>query len=133
MRARCAAALILFPQAVDPGDTLKELGGAGVLVATAASGASMSPLFKGTRQGGRFIAVGASFEPLAITTMDLIFGGFTVEGSLTGRSIENEDNLRFAARNGVRPMVENVPLADAASGYARMLSNEARFRVVLSV
>lgn len=119
--------------AEDPGEALRELGGAGVLVATAASGASMSPLIKGMRQGGRFVAVGASFEPLTLSTMDLIFGGFGLEGSLTGRSIENEDNLKFAERNGVRPMVEIVPLADAATGYARMLSNEARFRVVLSV
>jgi len=116
----------------DPGDALRDLGGAGVLVATAASGTSMSPLVKGMRQGGRFIAVGASFEPVSVSTMDLIFGGFTLEGSLTGRSIENEDNLKFAERNGIRPMVENYPLTDAPSGYARMLSNEARFRVVLS-
>ena len=33
--------------------------------------------------------------------------------------------------NGVRPMIETVPLANAAEAYGRMMRNEARFRMVL--
>lgn len=36
----------------------------------------------------------------------------------------------FAELHGIQPMVETVPLADAAQGYDRMMANKARFRVV---
>ena len=35
-------------------------------------------------------------------------------------------------RNDVRPMVETVPLEQAADAYARMLSGAARFRMVIT-
>jgi hypothetical protein len=31
---------------------------------------------------------------------------------------------------GIRPMIETVPLANAAEAYGRMMRNEARFRIV---
>jgi D-arabinose 1-dehydrogenase-like Zn-dependent alcohol dehydrogenase len=34
---------------------------------------------------------------------------------------------------GVRPMIEKYPLAEAAEGYARMMSGKAEFRVVLTM
>jgi len=42
----------------DPGAALQNLGGADVIVATAASGASMSPLLAGLVPRGRLVVVG---------------------------------------------------------------------------
>jgi alcohol dehydrogenase, propanol-preferring len=56
-----------------------------------------------------------------------------VRGSLTGSSIENEDNLRFAVSQDVRAMIEARPLDEAAAAFDHMLSGDARFRVVLTV
>jgi D-arabinose 1-dehydrogenase-like Zn-dependent alcohol dehydrogenase len=39
--------------------------------------------------------------------------------------------LRFSALTGVKPMIETYPLEKAAEAYARMLSGQARFRVVI--
>lgn len=44
-----------------------------------------------------------------------------------------EDTLQFAELTGVRAMIETLPLAKAAEGYARMMSGEAQFRVVLTM
>ncbi|MFZ4894832.1 alcohol dehydrogenase catalytic domain-containing protein [Plantibacter sp. Mn2098] len=120
-------------RSVDPGKALQALGGADVVLATAASGASMTALVPGIARGGRLMVVGASFEPIEVSPISLIFGDVTVGGSLTGSSIENEDNLRFAAENGVRAMIEEAPLADAAAAYARMMDGDARFRMVLAI
>lgn len=117
--------------ATDPGEALRELGGASAIIATAASGASMSPLVGGLAPRGTMVVVGAAADPIAVQTADLIFGGRTVLGSLTGSSIENEDNLAFCVDQGVRPMIEVASLADAAEAYGRMMSGAARFRVVL--
>jgi D-arabinose 1-dehydrogenase-like Zn-dependent alcohol dehydrogenase len=51
-----------------------------------------------------------------------------------GRGSENAaDTLRFAELTGVRPMIEPYPLEKAAEAYARMLSGDAQFRVVLTM
>jgi propanol-preferring alcohol dehydrogenase len=115
----------------DPGAALRKLGGASAIIATASSGASMSPLVSGLAPRGTMIVVGAAADPISVRTADLIFGGRTVLGSLTGSSIENEDNLAFSVDQGVRPMVEVLPLAEAPKAYERMMSGAARFRVVL--
>jgi alcohol dehydrogenase, propanol-preferring len=73
-----------------------------------------------------------SGEPIEVSPRDLVFGMRAIMGSLTGSAIENEDNVRFARQNGIRVMVEEFPLEQAASAYARMMSGEARFRVVLT-
>lgn len=119
--------------AEDPGVALTALGGAAAVIATAASGSSMSPLVAGLRPRGQLVVVGAAPDPIAVNTADLIFGGRSVIGSLTGSAIENEDNLAFAAAAGVAPMVEVMPFEDAPKAYEHMMSGRARFRVVLDI
>ena len=118
--------------AVDPAKALQELGGAQVIVATAASGASMTPLIDGLGLRGRLIVVGAATDPIEVSTGSLIFGGRSIHGSLTGTPSENEENLAFSLANDVRPMVEIVPLEEAGTAYERMMSGAARFRMVLT-
>jgi propanol-preferring alcohol dehydrogenase len=119
--------------ATNVGAELTRLGGADVILATAASGASMTALIPGLAYGGQLMVVGASGEPIGVSPLSLIFGGVTVAGSLTGSSIENEDNLRFAVQQGISAMIEEVPLDDAPAAYDRMMSGAARFRMVLSI
>ena len=42
-----------------------------------------------------------------------------------------EDTLNFCALTGVRPMIEEFPLEDAARAFERMIKNQVRFRAVL--
>lgn len=93
----------------------------------------MDPLVKGLAPKGKLVVVGATPDPLTIATPELIFGTHTVTGSLTGSSIENEDNLAFSLAHDIRPSVEVMPFARAWDAYERMLSGQARFRVVLDV
>jgi propanol-preferring alcohol dehydrogenase len=119
--------------ATDPGAALTELGGAAAVIATAASGASMSPLLAGLRPHGQLVVVGAAMDPIEVSTSDLIFGGRSILGSLTGTPIQNEDSLAFSSANGVAAMIEKLPFEDAPKAYDRMMSGQARFRVVLDV
>jgi propanol-preferring alcohol dehydrogenase len=119
--------------AEDPGAALRRLGGAAAIIATAASGASMSPLVSGLAPRGRMVVVGAAPDPISVQTVDLIFGTRSLSGSLTGSSIENEDNLAFSLARGIRALIEVLPLAEAPKAYERMMSGKARFRVVLDM
>ena len=119
--------------ATDVGAELTRLGGADIILATAASGSSMTALVPGLADPGLLMVVGASSEPIEVTPLSLIFDGVTVVGSLTGSAAENEDNLRFAVRHGVTAMIEQSSLDDAATAYSRMMSGRARFRMVLNI
>ncbi|WP_158865785.1 alcohol dehydrogenase catalytic domain-containing protein [Leifsonia sp. AG29] len=117
----------------DPAAALQELGGAHAIIATAANGASMSGLVDGLAVRGRLVVVGVAADPIQVSTTSLIFGGRSVVGSLTGTPGDNADNLAFALAHGIAPIVERRPLADAGAAFARMMSGEARFRMVLDV
>ena len=64
--------------------------------------------------------------------MQLISVSGTVHGHPGGAPQDLEDTLNFAALQGIKPVVEVLPLEKAADGYQRMLANQARFRVVLT-
>jgi alcohol dehydrogenase, propanol-preferring len=119
--------------ATDPASALQELGGAAAIIATASNGASMSPLIAGLAPRGKLMVVGAAQEPIEVSTVDIIFGTRSLVGSLTGSSIENEDNLQLAQRRGIRSMNEVMPFTEAPKAYERMMSGQARFRVVLDI
>lgn len=117
----------------DPVAALSARGGAAAIIATAASGASMSTLPAGLAPRGRLVVVGATLDPINVSTLDLIFGTRTITGTLTGSSIQNEDSLNFGAEVGVQPMIEVMPLAQAPAAYERMMAGAARLRIVLEV
>jgi len=115
----------------EPAVELRKLGGASMIIATASGGGAISGLIAGLAPRGELVVVGADPEPMRIAATDLIFGGRVVRGSLTGSTIENEDNLAFAMGRSIRSYNEVCPLSEAARGYQRMITGEARFRVVL--
>src|SRR5580658_5914886 len=115
----------------DPGAALKALGGAKVILATASDSKSMSAIMGGLATRGRMIVVGAGAEAIQISPFQLLFSSVGVEGALTGSPIDNEDTLGFSLLKGIKPMIETVPLEKAEEGYRKMLSNKARFRMVL--
>jgi propanol-preferring alcohol dehydrogenase len=65
--------------------------------------------------------------------VDLVLASRSIVGSLTGSASENEANLRFSAAHGVAPMTEVLPFEEAPAAYERMMSGQARFRVVLDM
>jgi len=79
------------------------------------------------------MVIGASFDPIQVTPLQLISGSRTVQGWASGTATDSEDTLRFAELTGVRPMIETYPLEKAGEAYARMMSGNAQFRVVLTM
>ena len=119
-------------QAENVSEQLQKLGGAKVILATATSNKAMADTLGGLGVNGKLMIIGASFEPLPVNTMPMIGGRQSLAGWPSGSSIDSEDTLAFSAISGVRPMTEVYPLERAAEAYERMMSNKARFRVVLT-
>ncbi len=119
-------------QASDPAKQLSALGGAKVVLATVTNGKAMTAAIGGLAIDGTFVVLGAAHEPIEVSSLLLIGGRRRVLGWPSGTSADSQDTLAFSARNGVHPMNEIFPLERAAEAYDRMMSGEARFRVVLT-
>jgi alcohol dehydrogenase, propanol-preferring len=119
--------------AIDPATALQALGGAQIVLVTAASGKVVTDTFKGLRPNGVSIVLGVGREPIEVSTVDLIFGSRKLEGALTGNPKTGDETLRFSALSGIAAMIETVPLEKAADAYARMMAGKARFRMVLTM
>lgn len=120
-------------RATNAAEELQKLGGARVILATAPSSKAMSELIDGLAPHGRLMVVGADFDPIEVTPIQLITGSRAVQGSSGGMPTDSEETVRFAELSGVRPMIETYPLERAGEAYARMLSGDAQFRVVLTM
>jgi alcohol dehydrogenase, propanol-preferring len=117
--------------AEDAAAVLQRMGGARAILATATSGDAMGPLVAGLAARGKLIVVGVPGDPIQLNAFPLVFGGRSIYGSLTGTAIDQEDTLAFSVLQNIRPMVETLPLEQAADAYARMMQGKARFRMVL--
>jgi D-arabinose 1-dehydrogenase-like Zn-dependent alcohol dehydrogenase len=126
------AAVYIDNQAQQPGEELQKLGGAKAILATVTVGDAMSAVQTGLAAGGTLLLIGA-VPSMEISPIWLLQGNRSVKGWYSGTSIDSEDTLAFSARTGVRPMNEVYPLERAAEGYERMMSGNARFRVVLNI
>lgn len=120
-------------KATNAAEELQKLGGAQVILATAPSSKSMSELINGLGPNGKLMVIGADMAAIEVTPVQLIFGCRTIQGWASGTPADSEDTLRFAELTGVRPIIETYPLEKAAEAYARMLSGNAQFRVVLTM
>jgi D-arabinose 1-dehydrogenase-like Zn-dependent alcohol dehydrogenase len=116
----------------DPAAELNRLGGAKVVLATVTSASAMTAALGGLGRRGKLLIVGASMEPMEFPSAMLIGGNKSIAGHASGTSIDSEDTLAFSVLSGVRPMIETRPLEQAAEAYERMMSGEARFRMVLT-
>ena len=121
----------LDSETVDAAKELARLGGAKVILATAPNSKAISELANGLAIDGMLLTIAGTMDPMAISPGRLIAGRQSVQGWASGSSKDSEDTLNFCALTGIRPMIEEFALEDAAKGYERMISNRARFRAVL--
>jgi len=113
-------------------EELKKLGGAKVIMTTAFDSKAMSSLVDGLCPGGVLLILGADQKSLDVTPVQLIGSRTSVQGWPSGRPIDSEETLKFAAANEIYSMSEVYPLEKAQEAFERMLSNKQRFRVVLT-
>src|SRR2546427_9210925 len=130
---KLGASIYIDSQSTNAAQKLQKLSGAKVILATAPSSKAMSELIEGLGPNGKLLVVGATFDPIEVTPIQLISASRSLQGWSTGTPADSEDTLHFAELTGVRPMIETYPLERADEAYARMMSGKAQFRVVLTM
>jgi D-arabinose 1-dehydrogenase-like Zn-dependent alcohol dehydrogenase len=114
-------------------EQLQKVGGARVILATAPSGRSFTPLINGLGVGGRLVVVGAEGTPLEVSPLQLIGARRSVAGWPSGQPSDSEETLAFSMLTGAKAMIERFPLEEAEDAYQRMMRNAVRFRAVLEM
>lgn len=117
----------------DAAAALQKLGGARVILATAPNAQLMSSLVGGLGRNGSLLVVGATADPIQVSPFQLIGGRRRVQGWPSGTAKDSEETLAFSALNGVASRNETFPLEKVNDAFQRMITNRARFRVVLQV
>ena len=113
-------------------DALQSLGGAKVILATAAKSDAITATVDGLRPRGELVVIGADAEPLGISPNQLLMKARIIHGHPSGTAQDVEDTMAFSALHGIRPTVEIAPLDQADEAYRKMLSGNAHFRMVLT-
>jgi D-arabinose 1-dehydrogenase-like Zn-dependent alcohol dehydrogenase len=111
---------------------LSKLGGARIILSTVTSSKAISAAIGGLGVNGKLLVVGAAPDAIEVSPLDLISGRRSIQGWPSGTSSDSEDTLAFSSLNGIRPMIETMPLERAAEAYERMMSGDARFRRVVT-
>jgi D-arabinose 1-dehydrogenase-like Zn-dependent alcohol dehydrogenase len=114
-------------------ETMQALGGAKVMLATAPNANAISQLVPALGIEGTLMIVGAPFDPIQVSAIDLISMDRRVQGWSSGTATDSTDAVAFAEKHGIKPMIERYPLGQAQAAYERMMSGEARFRAVLEL
>src|SRR5437879_4816080 len=94
------ASIYIDSVATNTAAVLQKLGGARVVVATAPSSKAMSELFDGLGPNGKLIVIGAAFDPIEVTPVQLITGSRSIQGWASGTPADDDVTLRFADRTG---------------------------------
>jgi alcohol dehydrogenase len=118
--------------AADPAKALQAMGGAKAILATVTSAQAMQAIAGGLGPNGTMMMIGA-VGPVTVDTISLIEKSASVRGWYSGTAPDSEDTLAFSQLNGVTSMNEIFPLEQAQAAYDRMMSGNARFRVVLDM
>ncbi len=116
----------------DPAQALTSMGGAKAIVATVTSSAAMQQIATGLGPNGMMMVIGA-VGPIMVNPLDLIPKSAGIRGWYSGVAADSEDTLLFSQAQGIAPMTEVYPLEQAQAAYDRMMSGQARFRVVLDM
>jgi hypothetical protein len=102
-------------------EELQKLGGAHAILATAPNSKAMSELIDGLAPSGKFIVVGISADPIAVTPLQLISGERAIQRSAVGTPTDSEDTM-----NRGQPVLVARVAGQARSAVATKLASRAR-------
>src|SRR6266496_2128364 len=85
---KLGASLYIDSKATNAAQELQKMGGAQVILADRKSTKAMSELIDGLRPNGKLMVIGAAFDPIEVTPLQLISGSRTIQGWASGTPID---------------------------------------------
>ncbi|KAH7309682.1 alcohol dehydrogenase GroES-like domain-containing protein [Stachybotrys elegans] len=118
----------------DPGEALKQLGSARLVLTTAMDTAAMPPLIKGIGIRGKLIILSLPQDGrVTVDSNDMIIRGISVQSWPVGNCFDSQDAMDFAHTNDVKCAIETFPLDNAQEAFDAMLQGKVRYRSVITM
>jgi uncharacterized zinc-type alcohol dehydrogenase-like protein len=115
----------------DPGAIKKLTGAFDLLLVTVNVPLDWDALIATLAPNGRLHVVGFVVEPIPVHVGPLIMGQKSLSGSPIGSPVGIGTMLDFAARHGITPQTEHLPMSRINEAFERLGAGKARYRIVL--
>lgn len=116
----------------DVGAALKALGSASLVVATAPTAESITPLVAGLGVLGKLLVLSVPGE-LTINTGVMLKNGISVQSWPSGHAKDSEEAIAFTELQNIDCMVQTFPLDKAQDAYGKFLFGFCPFSFPLSI
>jgi propanol-preferring alcohol dehydrogenase len=100
---------------------------------TAPHAEAVTALADGLARNGQLLLVAILFEPISINSRLIIRKRASIQGWPCGSGIDSEATMNFSAQQAIRPQIEKYPLENINEAWQQMITNQARFRVVIDM
>jgi len=128
---RLGAREIILSRTESVGKRLSSMGGADLILLTAASARLFERCVPGLGVNGTLVVLATVAESASIVPAALLQGQKTIRGSVTGTRDDMAAMLRFAAGHGIAPVVERHPLGSVNEVLEKLRAGNVLFRAVL--
>jgi D-arabinose 1-dehydrogenase-like Zn-dependent alcohol dehydrogenase len=128
---RLGAREIIFSRTEKVGKRLSAMGGADLILLTAASARLFERCVPGLGVNGTLVVLATVAESASFVPAALLQGQRSIRGSVTGTRDDMDAMLRFAADHGIAPVVERHPLGSVNEVVSMLRAGKVVFRAVL--
>jgi alcohol/geraniol dehydrogenase (NADP+) len=80
---------------------------------------------------GKLCILGGAKRPISVSMMNLLPHEKVIAGGIPGSPVETTQMLAFAARHGIKPLVETFPMSQINQALEHVRQGKPRFRAVL--
>jgi uncharacterized zinc-type alcohol dehydrogenase-like protein len=102
-----------------------------LLLYTAHAEIDWTSLLFNLKNNGRLVMVGFSPVPVSFEPLELVVHQQSITGSFLGSPAMMREMLTFAEANGIRPIVEVMPMSQVNEAIGRLKEGKAHYRIVL--
>ncbi|CAA0831079.1 Probable cinnamyl alcohol dehydrogenase 6 [Striga hermonthica] len=118
------------------GDQAQMQAAAGTLdgiIDTVSAPHAIPPLLSLLKPDGKLVVVGLPDKPLEVPPFPLVMGRKVVAGSMIGGIKETQEMIDFAAKHGILPDVEIVPIEYLNTAMERLAKGDVKYRFVIDI
>lgn len=101
------------------------------IISTISADTDWAALINTLRPEGKLVIVGVPHSPVSFPAFPVIENMRSVAGGRLGSPADGAAMLEFAARHGIRPMIEQYPMSDVNAAMDRVRKGTVRYRAVL--
>lgn len=120
-----------FINSADPNELIAAAHSFDFVISTVSGDLPWDDYVKTLKPQGKLCILGGAKKPISVSMMSLLAREKVIAGGIPGSQVETTQMLAFAARHGIKPMVEMFPMRQISQALEYVRLGQPRFRAVL--